>query len=468
MVSHGRGCVCSSCLTFKRSQAWYRFQAPAAGVPMPGRASDTAGYPTAEVGGVSPPLGNTGETYTPPTAETLELVVDGGRVKEVTRRVPSQGHCAVVDTLRFTIHQNTFLKTHIQDNGLSVSTLLSDDDFILEASRLFASIFGFGVTRSTGKGRDFYRDAHVLGENFGFVCIGNAGKNNQQGTMLVELSGSGCLNALPGWEARLYDFLSTVALRPVITRIDICHDDIEGTYLSPDWAESQWLSGGFTKCTGKHPNIERAGNWHLPTGAGRTLYIGSRKHSSIFARFYEKGMEQGDPSSPWCRAEVEFKNSDRVLPLDMLLRPSDFFLAAYPALAFIDAHRTPERIAVKQKKAHIGVSHAKETIKHQFGKYLRVLLDLADGDANTLLSELVCDDPTAWPARLQVLAAGATTFEGLYVHDLTRLIYDADFCSVRSFCPFPRTQNEIVMWDSNSGRYIPAVSDSPATAGYSR
>lgn len=459
---HPLGCVCPTCIKIKRNRAQYRFQAPQAELigrgATPGAATGAPGSPTATVG-VSPPLGNTGETYTAPSAETVELVVDGGRIKQVTHRVPSNGECCFIDTLRFTLHQNTFLKTNLSESLRQKveafppdfmgpveppgSTIIADEDFVREASRILKPIFGFGVSRYTGKGRDFYRDAYVLGDDFGFVCIGNAGKNNQMGTMLIELSGLGCLNAASGWEQRLYDFLSNVALRPVLTRVDLAHDDLMGDRISPDWAEQQWLAGGFTKCAGKHPNIERAGNWHLPTGAGRTLYIGSRKYSSLFARFYEKGREQGDPSSPWVRAEVEFKNADRVLPLDMLVRPSDYFIAAYPALEFLDACRTPERIAVKRRKAEIGVFHAKDVIKHQFGKYLRVLNDLYEGDSEKLIADLVCDDPNAFPPRLKVIASGLDT------------------------CPPSLHEFPILKWDIDTGRYVPAVTDKPVFAGYS-
>lgn len=470
MSKHAAGCVCPSCLQKKRSRASFDFQAPVAGTPK----SAASGYPTAAPG-VCPPLGNTGETYNAPTTETVELVSDGGKIKQVTVRRPSANECAVIDTLRFTVHQNTFIKTSLLANGplsdsfskaddvlvrdafsdstlresfrdsQKGSTLLSDDDFVREASRVFAGIFGFGVSRYTGKGRDFYRDAYVLGEAFGHVCIGNAGKNDQQGTMLIELNGLGCINAKPGWEVRLHDFLSSTASRPSITRIDLAHDDFDGARVSPDWAEAQWLAGGFTKCSGKHPNIERAGNWHLPTGAGRTLYVGSRKHSSLFVRTYEKGKEQGDPTSNWCRAEIEIKNSDRVIPFDILVRPSDFFIAAYPAFLFLQGFRTPERIKVKQKKAHIGVAAAKSTIKHQFGKYLRVLRDLHDGDSAALLDQLVCDDPTAWPVRLKELAMGSDTFEFDYLHDLP-----------------------VLKWDIESGRYVSPVSEQPVLATYSK
>jgi phage replication initiation protein len=278
-----------------------------------------------------------------------------------------------------------------------------------------------------------------LGESFGYICIGNAGKNNQQGTMLVELNGQGCINAKAGWEQRLHDFLANVALRPSITRIDLAHDDMDGERVSPDWAELQWLAGTFTKQAGKNPSIERVGNWHEPNGSGRTLYIGSRKHSSLFVRCYEKGKEQGDPLSPWTRLELEIKNSDRIIPLDILLRPSDYFIATYPALTFLSAYRTPERIKVKRQKAQIGVAASKSIIKHQFGKSLRVLRVLHDGDTASLLDDLVCDDPDAWPDRLRTLAADADTFDGDYLHDII-----------------------LNRWDIESGRYVPAVADDSA------
>lgn len=480
---HPYACMCQSCVMQRRARhaartATAESEAAGAGV-RPSVAVGAVGYPTAGVGVYPPPLGNTGETTSTPMSETVELVTADGKIKEVTRRIPAVNECAVIDTLRFTIHQDTFVKTSLIESDylpsaflnaddelskLALSdlqnrthsplsdsfrdglrrgcTLISDEDFVRESSRIFFEIFGFGVSRATGKGRDFYRDAYVLGENFGFVCIGNAGKNDQCGTMLVELNGQGCINALSGWESRLLKFLQTHAQRPQITRIDLAHDDMDGSRVSPDWAEAQWLAGGFTKCVGKAPNIECAGNWHSPTGAGRTLYVGSRKYSSLYFRCYEKGKEQGDPTSSWNRAEVEIKNSDRVIPLDILVRPSDYFIAAYPALAFLSAFRTPQRIAVKKQKAKITVFETLEIVHHQFGKHLRVLYELYDRDADKVLQKVMNDDPKAWPKRLLEVAAGAHTFDGYYLHEIP-----------------------LMVWDIDSGRYVPAVSDLPANAG---
>jgi hypothetical protein len=94
---------------------------------------------------------------------------------------------------------------------------------------------------------------------------------------MVMLSGQGCQNAVAGWEKRLFHFLTNVAIRPSISRIDLAHDDIDGAYLSVDWAYDQYALGGYTqKAGGRPPNIERIGNWTRPTGKGRTLTIGFR------------------------------------------------------------------------------------------------------------------------------------------------------------------------------------------------
>lgn len=406
MIGHLKGCVCQECV--ERKRAAFAFQRPAMGAGVP------KGYPTAEAGDTMPPLGNTGETLANGTGHTVELVSDNGKIKEVTIRRPSAQQCVVIDTLRFTVHQNTFLRTEIIQQG-DGSLIIGDDDFIKEASRVFADIFGFGVTKNTGKGRDFYRDSYILGDGFGYVCIGNQGKNDQKQTILVELSGLGCINATEGWEARLQDFLQYTALRPVLTRIDLAHDDLQGERISPDWAESEWLSGGFSKQKNKHPNIERAGNWHAPTGAGRTLYIGSRKSSSMFVRCYEKGKEQGDPTSPWVRLELELKNADRVIPFDILTRPSDYFVAAYPCFLQFSNYATPETIVVKRNKAKIAVDAAKDLIKKQYGKYLKVIRDIVGND-EVFLNEVCADDGEAWPERLRVVASFAEAKKHLWLH----------------------------------------------------
>jgi len=315
------------------------------------------------------------------------VLTDSGKVKTLLVRKPAENQGCVIDWINFTVLEDTWSKT-------ARERLISDDQIIIEASRQLEKIFGFGITAKRDKGMNFYRESWVLGDEMGYVCFGG-----QRFTMLITLTGVGCLNAVPGWERRLYDFLSKTAVRPSISRIDLAHDDFEGEYLTVDWAEDQWLSGGFSfRQGGRPPEIQRLGNWHRPSGKGRTLTVGQRK-SSKFCRFYEKGKKEGDKSSPWCRCEVEFKNTNSVIELDVLLNPTAFFVGAYPCFSKFAAADTPARMRVKERAAQITVDDCIEITKRQFGKYIRVLRGLF-GDQQAL--DLITNhDERAWPKRLK-------------------------------------------------------------------
>lgn len=341
------------------------------------------------------PINNMGQTVVA-ELHTVDLVTTAnGTIKQVMVRAPSSGQCAVIDWVNCTVLEDTWFRT-------ARETLISDEQIVTEASRQLETIFGFGVTLHRDKGMNFYRDSWVLGDDFGFVCFGG-----QRQTMLITLNGLGCISAADGWEKRLFDFLTKVAVRPVISRVDLAHDDFTGAYLSVDWAEDQWLKGGFTSNTGGlPPSIERVGNWHRPSGKGRTLTIG-RRTSGKFLRFYEKGRKEGDKYSEWCRAEFEFKSSDRVIPFDVLLRPSDYFVAGYPCIAQFAQVDTPAKTLVKRNTAEIVMAACEENLKGTYGKHLRVFRELY-GDKEAL-DRLCHPDKDVWPKRMKPLGASIDT-----------------------------------------------------------
>lgn len=320
-------------------------------------------------------------------------MTDSGKIKTVMVRKPSATQACIIDWVNFTVLEDTFFKTARQ-------TLIADEQIIEEASRQFEKIFGFGITEQCATGRNFYRDSWVLGDKMGFVCFGN-----QRSTLMVMLSGQGCQNAVAGWEKRLFHFLTNVAIRPSISRIDLAHDDFDGSYLSVDWADAQWDAGGFTfKDGGRPPEAQNLGNWKRPSGKGRTFTVGQRA-SSKFCRFYEKGKKEGDKSSPWCRCEVEFKNTNTIIQFDVLLNPTDFFAAAYPCFSHFVQVETPQRMEVKVKTAQITVDACIEVTKHQFGKYIRVFRELW-GDQKAL--DLICNEADDyWPKRMKPLTSDA-------------------------------------------------------------
>ncbi len=166
----------------------------------------------------------------------VKLVLTGkGETKTLLVRLPSSAQCCVIDWLNFTVSEDTWSKT-------AGRTLIADEEYIEEASRQLEKIFGFGVTTHRGMKLNWYADSWVLGDGMGFVCFGK-----QNRTMLIMLSGQGCTNALADWEKRLYEFLTKVAIRPSISRIDLAHDDFDGSYLSVDWAYQQWRDGGCSR-----------------------------------------------------------------------------------------------------------------------------------------------------------------------------------------------------------------------------
>jgi phage replication initiation protein len=365
-------------------------------------------------GGGFPPVNNMGETLGCGSAkahdiakmQNVELVMSDGQVKIMPTRIPAVGHCAVIDWVNLTVHQDTFLAT-------SGECLFDAQDYVIEASRLCHKIFGFGVTAEYGKILNFYKNSWVLGDGFGFVCYGG-----QRDTLMIVLNGSGCLHAAEGWERRLYQFLTTTAKRPQLTRIDLAHDDFESKFITPQWAEAQWVEGNMSLCANA-PNIEKRGNWHRPNGRGRTLYIGSRE-SGKYARFYDKGKKEGDKESLWTRAEIELKSSDRLIPLDILLTPSDYFLGAYPCLAFLKSEiTTPERIKVKQKAASITFERSVEILKTQMGAYITFLRNYFNDD-DKFLAKISHPDPEIVPKRLKQTLKDLNTC-GKFAHELERL-----------------------------------------------
>lgn len=325
--------------------------------------------------------------YTIPRTHML-LTNDG--VKHVEYRMPADNEIAVIDWVNFTIGIETMGDKYWQE-----------DEYILDSHRWTAAvdaldidlqhIFGFTTSSCRNKGLNFYEQSYVLGEDFGFVCIGG-----QRNTLLIMINGRGCNFAKSGWELRLYNYLVTRAKRAKLTRVDIAHDDFEGKNVNVDWGNMQDGLGGF-QLGNRAPNIEHKGNWKRPNGRGRTLCIGSRD-SGKYLRLYEKGRAEGDPDDNWQRAEVEFKAIDRVLPFDMLLAPSEFFIAAYPCFRDLAQHLQPERIETIKKTAQIHFQTAIDNLKHQYGKYINIFKDVFEPEE--LINLICCADPLAYPKRL--------------------------------------------------------------------
>lgn len=322
------------------------------------------------------------------------LVKTTAGVKEVPVRLPAQNEIAIVDWVNFTIGIETLGSAFFEP-----VTPENMDQVCLSAVSILDEhlehIFGFSTTSRNQSGRNFYKQSYVLGRDMGLVCIGG-----QKNTILVMLSGKCCSFANEGWEKRLYTFLTNIAKRAKLTRIDLAHDDFDGSHISVDWADEQdndSIKGTGFQNGARKPNVEHKGNWKRPNGRGRTLNIGSRE-SGMYVRVYEKGRAEGDPEDNWQRAEVEFKASDRILPFDMLLAPSEYFMGSYPCFAELKNEIQPAKIEALKKNASITAKDALATIKHQYGKYINFFKQVFDPEE--LINLISHSDQYAFPKRM--------------------------------------------------------------------
>ncbi len=298
----------------------------------------------------STPTSNTGGYKENP----IQLTLENGTIKEVLPRKHYANDIAFIDWLNFTVHESTY---EILTNPIS------DNQVILGVSAVCESLFGFGITNKRERGANFYHLSYDLGDSYGLVCFGG-----QRNTILVMLNGEGCAAARAGWELRVHDFLET-AQNPKITRIDLAHDDIEGHFFNAELLEKAYDNESF-KCGQKNPDIELRGNWKNPTGKGRTINVG-RRSSGKFFRGYEKGCQLGAPLSKWFRCEVEFKAIDRVIPLDILRYPQEYFAASYPI--FNNLNHTQQRILTTQKTVEFSYARTKDWLTKQCGSALNLI-----------------------------------------------------------------------------------------------
>lgn len=322
-----------------------------------------------------------------PLSERMELCLsENGTVKMVMVRVPVAAHIAILDFVRFTIGEETLKE------GVGVQAV-SDEELMLQLSPILHRIFGYGISDELKNGRDFFARAWELGDNYGHVAVGGA---RQAQKILVSVSGQGLLNAADGWEHRLYQFLTTEARRPALTRVDVTHDEFDGLFTVDD--ANKWWQDGELARYGNTPEPYLYGPWLNgdPRRKGRTFRWGCARSSQI-GYAYEKGKQLGCPESPWVRFELRFSNHDRVIPFEILLDPSSYFVSAYPALSRFKQIEQPKKTQIKEKAAQATEKHLLRYTKISYGKVLKLFRQVY-GDKELL--DMVESDSDEWPKRL--------------------------------------------------------------------
>jgi phage replication initiation protein len=209
---------------------------------------------------------------------------------------------------------------------------------------------------------------------FGLLAYGG---EHQRGTVHLELNANGCAR-IKDWNA-LRVWCEAYGVR--ITRIDLAHDDFGGQTVSVAQARA-WYDEGHFNTGGRTPEARLVDD--LGSDKGKTLYVGHRQNGKL-CRVYEKGKQLGDPQSPWCRAEVEFRAKSRVIPHDILVRPSDYLAGAFPCLAYLSLRQ--DKVRTLKKSAEIGYRRMVECLRTQYGPALNLMLRVEGGDPFAVLEQ---------------------------------------------------------------------------------
>jgi phage replication initiation protein len=207
-----------------------------------------------------------------------------------------------------------------------------------------------------------------------------SGGEYQKGRWMLQLTGTGC-SVVRSW-TRLSGLLKALDAR--ITRLDLCVDYLDGQY-SVDDAVTMYEGGEFTS-SGRTPSSSVAGDW-LECKSGRTLYIGKAVNGKML-RVYEKGMQLGDPDSPWTRFEVQLGNRDRIIPFEAMTRRDEFLAGCYPALEKMLGVAS-EPIRTTQTEGRTTLGHLMFHLKRSYGKLIHTVSDSIAVDAADLIEHLV-------------------------------------------------------------------------------
>lgn len=266
----------------------------------------------------------------PPHADGVGIASKGGGpcsntgrtdCKEVRHapRMTSDGLAlsgALVDWLSFTV----------KPEGADLELLTQDPTSY--ARELCWRVFGVSalyVEEAEQRGKNGYTHTCKLinaATVAGFVAFGG-----NRGTVNVQLSGVGCA-AVRCWYTAAWELQ---AMGAKLTRVDLAYDDYKAEHIDLHRWAAMAKAGEIHAAAGQTPK------WREVNGSDSyTLYVGRKGNKELCV--YEKGKEQGDPNSPWLRAELRVWAKEREIPYAVLTQTLSFIRGAYNVLRELPGH----------------------------------------------------------------------------------------------------------------------------------
>ena len=315
----------------------------------------------------------------------VQAVRDNGKIVKCPN---TNSNAAFIDWVNFTFYVSDFYKQFSEELSKDekgrclIESNSKPVDLMESISTKLENILAFGITSERAVGLNFYSKSYVLGDGWGFVCIGGT---NQRSTVLVMVNGQGCMASKGNSPLYLYNFLKKLNGR--ISRVDLSADFFEGEY-TVDNALDDYVNGKFS-LKGTRPKLKQVGDWENEEEEdGRSIYVGKKINGKELC-VYEKGKQLGgdyvEDVKKWNRVELRYGSKDRVIPLDVLLYPGQYLAAGYPALGFISKKQM--KIKTAKNTAKIVYEKAKKILKQQFGGLLGVIVEMGHLDDVVVLNK---------------------------------------------------------------------------------
>lgn len=316
------------------------------------------------------------------------------------KRSPSMGSTFDTQTI---FPQMPEIKDELNTEGLNVDEVLAAidaqklrvsnqmADFYMNTLRVFSRyVLGFELSIPRDKGFHGYHNSMNLvtesGSQIGFVGIGG-----QRDTVYFQISGEGCKHL---WSHTtpfiLHHWLSKVLSISNLSRIDIardCYDDV----FNCNNAERDFFNGAFHRKKGGR-NLKMGNHDSISIDRVYDVEMKSfgKRTSPVYWRIYNKKLEQGidDRSLVWYRNEVELKKWS----VDCLLDPDSTFAGICDfSQQMINSDGVQTSSSAKVSKAGTDLASRVKWVRRMCGKALADILEITEGDMQTVLGLLVPD-----------------------------------------------------------------------------